>query len=614
MRSYFPSIIQLFSHRKLWLRSLKLVWASVPGYTSALGILLIIQGFLPGTTVYLSKLTIDSFLAAKDSRSYQDIEGAFLLFLITGISLLAADSMRYISDWVRNAQAEYFSDYIKRLMHQKSTEVDFAFYESSKYHDLMEQAGGESQSKPLALLENFGSIIQSTVTLITFGALLMSYGWPVPILLLIGALPSLMLSVSLDKRFFEWWKSNASNRRWLFYYDGMMSQSEAAAEMRLFALGNRFSSIFQELRAKLRNEKLRHLRQQFGGKIVANALALVVGVIAMGWIALRVYQGSATLGDLAVFYQVFSRGQVIVAGLLASASKTVSNSLYLESLFDYLDLEPKVVSSQEPVRFPFPIKNGIRFRNVSFRYPDSKSDAISDFDLFIPARKHVAVVGVNGAGKSTLVKLLCRFYDPDRGSIEIDGIDIRLLDLNELRRSMSVLFQFPVRFQDTAKGNIMLGGSEADQDLERMLAASKLAGAHQFIKKLPKEYETQLGRWFDDGSELSGGEWQKIALARSYYRDSEFIVLDEPTSFMDSWGEADWYSRFLKLAKDRTGLIITHRFTIAMRADIIHVLNDSRLVESGTHLELLQKNGFYAESWNAQMKIAREKQSDRITV
>lgn len=612
MRSYFPSIIQLFSHRKLWLRSLKLVWASVPGYTSALGILLIIQGFLPGTTVYLSKLTIDSFLAAKDSRSYQDIEGAFLLFLITGISLLAADSMRYISDWVRNAQAEYFSDYIKRLMHQKSTEVDFAFYESSKYHDLMEQAGGESQSKPLALLENFGSIIQSTVTLITFGALLMSYGWPVPILLLIGALPSLMLSVSLDKRFFEWWKSNASNRRWLFYYDGMMSQSEAAAEMRLFALGNRFSSIFQELRAKLRNEKLRHLRQQFGGKIVANALALVVGVIAMGWIALRVYQGSATLGDLAVFYQVFSRGQVIVAGLLASASKTVSNSLYLESLFDYLDLEPKVVSSQEPVRFPFPIKNGIRFRNVSFRYPDSKSDAISDFDLFIPARKHVAVVGVNGAGKSTLVKLLCRFYDPDRGSIEIDGIDIRLLDLNELRRSMSVLFQFPVRFQDTAKGNIMLGGSEADQDLERMLAASKLAGAHQFIKKLPKEYETQLGRWFDDGSELSGGEWQKIALARSYYRDSEFIVLDEPTSFMDSWGEADWYSRFLKLAKDRTGLIITHRFTIAMRADIIHVLNDSRLVESGTHLELLQKNGFYAESWNAQMKIAREKQSDRL--
>lgn len=497
-------------------------------------------------------------------------------------------------------------------MHQKSTEVDFAFYESSKYHDLMEQAGGESQSKPLALLENFGSIIQSTVTLITFGALLMSYGWPVPILLLIGALPSLMLSVSLDKRFFEWWKSNASNRRWLFYYDGMMSQSEAAAEMRLFALGNRFSSIFQELRAKLRNEKLRHLRQQFGGKIVANALALVVGVIAMGWIALRVYQGSATLGDLAVFYQVFSRGQVIVAGLLASASKTVSNSLYLESLFDYLDLEPKVVSSQEPVRFPFPIKNGIRFRNVSFRYPDSKSDAISDFDLFIPARKHVAVVGVNGAGKSTLVKLLCRFYDPDRGSIEIDGIDIRLLDLNELRRSMSVLFQFPVRFQDTAKGNIMLGGSEADQDLERMLAASKLAGAHQFIKKLPKEYETQLGRWFDDGSELSGGEWQKIALARSYYRDSEFIVLDEPTSFMDSWGEADWYSRFLKLAKDRTGLIITHRFTIAMRADIIHVLNDSRLVESGTHLELLQKNGFYAESWNAQMKIAREKQSDRL--
>ncbi len=598
----------------MWLRSLKLIWASVPGYTTALGILLIIQGLLPGTTVYLSKLTIDSFLAAKGSGSFQDLESALLLFLITGISLLATDSLRYVSDWVRNAQAEYFSDHIKGLMHRKSTEVDFAFYESSKYHDLMEQAGGESQSKPLALLENFGSVIQSSITLVTFGALLMTYGWPVPFLLLVGALPSLFISLSLDKRFFDWWKSNASKRRWLFYYDGMMSQSEAAAEMRLFALGNRFAEIFQELRTKLRSEKLRHLKQQFAGKIFANALALAVGVIAMGWIALRVYQDTATLGDLAVFYQVFSRGQVIVAGLLGSASKTVSNSLYLESLFDYLDLEPKVVSSQEPVPFPAQIGTGIYFRNVTFRYPDSSSDAISDFSLFIPARKQVAVVGANGAGKSTLVKLLCRFYDPDGGTIEIDGIDIRRFDLKELRRNMSVLFQFPVRFQETAKGNIMLGDSEADHDEGRMLTASELAGAHQFITKLPNEYETLLGRWFKNGCELSGGEWQKVALARAYYRDSPLIMLDEPTSFMDSWGEADWYNRFLGLAKDRTGLIITHRFTIAMRADIIHVMNDSRLVESGTHLELLQKNGFYAESWSAQMKVAREKQSDQISV
>ena len=582
----------------------------MPGYTVALGTLLIIQGLLPGATVFLTKLTIDGFLAAKGSGNLQDLETPFLLFLITGVSLLLSDSLRYVSDWIRNAQAEFFSDYVKSLMHWKSTEVDFAFYESSKYHDLMEQAGGESQSKPLALLENFGSVIQNSVTLITFGALLTVYGWAVPFLLLIGAVPSLFISLSFDRRFFEWWKSNASKRRWLFYYDGMMSQSEAAAEMRLFALGNRFSGIFQDLRAKLRSEKLQHLKQQFAGKILANILALTVGVIAIGWIALRVYRDTATVGDLAVFYQVFSRGQLIVAGLLGSIGKTVSNSLYLESLFDYLDLKPKVVSSPESVPFPEQIKIGIQFRNVTFRYPDSTSQAISDFCLFIPAGRHVAVVGINGAGKSTLVKLLCRFYDPDSGTIEIDGTDIRCFDLTELRQNMSVLFQFPVRFQDTAKGNIMLGDSEGDHDEKRMLAAAELAGAHQFIKKLPKEYETQLGRWFKDGSELSGGEWQKIALARAYYRDAPLIVLDEPTSFMDSWGEADWYNRFLAVAKDRTGLIITHRFTIAMRADIIHVMDNSRLVESGTHRELLQKNGFYAQSWNSQMKVANEKLSD----
>lgn len=602
----------LLKYSRLWRRNLSLIWNSVPGYTTVWGFLLIVQGLLPGATVYTSKLAIDSFVASKNSRSLSDLEHTVWLFVLTGMTLLAADSLRYLTDWIRNAQAEHFSDHLKKLMHSKAVEVDFEFYDSSEYHDLMEQAGGESQSKPLALLENLGSVIQNSITLVSFAALLLIYGWAVPILLVVGALPSLLISLLFDKRYFGWWRQTASERRWLFYYDGMLSHSDAAAEIRLFEIGKKFSTAYQKLREKLRSEKLKHLREQIAGKVAANFLALATGAIAMLWIAMRVYNNTASLGDLAVFYQVFSRGQSIVVALLGSIGKTFSNTLYLESLFVFLDLKATVVSPSDPLPFPEDIVDGVRFNGVTFRYPGAELPAISDFSLFIPAGKQVAIVGANGAGKSTLIKLLCRFYDPQSGSIEIDGIDIRRFDIGELRRNISVLFQFPLHFQDTVEGNISLGDVRDKPEPHEVVAAAELAGADGFIEALPSKYQTLLGRWFESGCELSGGEWQKIALARAYFRRSPLLVLDEPTSFMDSWGEADWYDRFSSLAKDRTGLIITHRFTIAMRADIIHVMNDSRLVESGTHGELVNSDGFYASSWKSQMLIAAEKTYDPV--
>lgn len=602
----------LRSQGRLWKRSFSLIWNSVPGYSTAWAILLIVQGLLPGATVYFSKLAIDSFVASKNSRSFVDLEHTVWLFALTGITLLAADSLRYVTDWVRNAQAEHFSDTLKSLVHSKAVEVDFEFYDSPEYHDLKEQAGGESQSKPLALLENFGTVAQSSITLISFAALLTVYGWAVPILLVVGSLPSLLISLAFDRRYFRWWRKTATERRWLFYYDGMLSHSDAAAEIRLFEIGQKFSDAYQRIRKTLRLEKLKHLREQTSGKIAANFLALATGTVAMGWLALRVYNNTASFGDLAVFYQVFSRGQSIILAFLGAVGKTFSNTLYLDSLFTFLDLKASVVSPAKPVPFPTEIVSGIRFTNVTFSYPGTDSPAIADFDLFVPAGTQVAIVGENGAGKSTLIKLLCRFYDPNSGSIQIDGIDIREFDVKDLRRNISVLFQFPLHFQDTVEGNISLGHEREIPDPTEVETAAELAGADSFIEELPSKYRTLLGRWFEAGCELSGGEWQKIALARAYFRKSPILVLDEPTSFMDSWGEADWYDRFSSLAKDRTGLVITHRFTIAMRADIIHVLSDSRLVESGTHKELVDMDGFYASSWKSQMLIASEKSYEAI--
>jgi ATP-binding cassette subfamily B protein len=235
--------------------------------------------------------------------------------------------------------------------------------------------------------------------------------------------------------------------------------------------------------------------------------------------------------------------------------------------------------------------------------------ALQNFNLFIPAGKVVAIVGANGAGKTTLVKMLCRFYDPQKGSVELDGIDVREFALDELRRMITVLFQFPVNYQTTASQSIEMGDLQANPQADRIEAAARSAGAHDLILSLPKGYDTQLGKAFVDGEELSGGEWHRIATARAYVREAPILVLDEPTSMMDSWSEADWFARFRQVGKDKTALVITHRFSIAMRADVIHVMDAGEIVESGTHQQLIALGGLYAQSWNAQMEAANNEDS-----
>lgn len=601
--------ITIATHFRLWRRTLRLIWNAVPRLTVLWSVLLVAQGLLPGITVYFTKLTIDNFIIAHNlTDSFSHFNQTLYYFVLTGLCLLLTEVLQYTSDWTRTAQAEYFSDYLKNLMHVKAAEVDLEFYESAEYHDLMEQARGESQAKPLALLESLGSVVQNAITLISFGTLLLSYGWTIPLVLVVGTLPGLYISLKFDRVYHRWWKKTANDRRWLMYFDSMMSHSAAAAEMRLFDLSARFRERFQDSRRKLRSEKLGHLRRQFSGKVLANVFSLATAAAVVGWISLQVFYKLATLGDLAVFYQVFSRGQMIMRALFGGVGQTINNSLYLESLFAYLDLPSKIVSSEDSLPFPKRIEQGIRFRNVTFSYPHTERAAIEDFNLFIPAGKIIAIVGINGAGKSTLIKLLSRFYDPQQGTIEIDGVDIKRFDINDLRRNISVLFQFPMQFHETAADNIALGDAEKQPQMAKLETAAKRAGAHDFIAKLPDGYETLLGKWFVKGCELSGGEWQRIALARAYYRQSHLIVLDEPTSFMDSWAEADWFDRFRLLAQNRTGLIITHRFTIAMRADVIYVLDNGRLIETGTHRELVQADGFYAESWKNQLEAAEQHQ------
>jgi ATP-binding cassette subfamily B protein len=280
--------------------------------------------------------------------------------------------------------------------------------------------------------------------------------------------------------------------------------------------------------------------------------------------------------------------------------------LFLGNLFQFLELKPTIVSPSDPVPAPQALQSGIRFNNVIFRYPGSGRLALRNFNLRVDAGQVVAVVGPNGAGKSTLIKLLCRLYDPNEGSVELDGTDLRRFGLEELRSRIAVLFQEPIHYATSAAENIAYGDLKNKPELIAIERAAREAGAGEVIERLPHAYETLLGNWFAGGLELSVGEWQRISLARAFLRGAPIILLDEPTSAMDSWAEVDWMKRFRKLVQGRTALIITHRFSTAMQADRIHVMREGQIVESGCHAELVSNGGLYAQSWAAQTQSIRD--------
>jgi ATP-binding cassette, subfamily B, bacterial len=581
--------------------TLDLVWASAPRATVGWGILLVIQGLLPGATVYLTKLLVDTLVQAirlgGTEASIQLVAGP--CFLMGGTLLLSEFAKTGLSI-LRTIQSEYVADYIHSLVHRKSIEADLAFHEMPEFHDKLHQARNNSSSRPITLLESTGSLIQNLITLVTIAAVLIPYGLWLPIVLIISALPAFYFLAKFNKQYHRWWERTTPLRRQAEYHDFLITQSYTAAELRLFGLGDNFRKRYEGFRKQLRNENISLIQEQTIAQLGGSLMALVVAGLALGWMLWQALQGKFTLGDLALFYQAFNRGQGLAKGILTQLSQIYGNSLYLGNLFEYLNMASTLVDPPQPKPIPIAPQESIELRNVSFRYPGSDRWIFKDFNLTIPAGKIVAIVGENGAGKSTLIKLLCRFYDPETGSVNLDNADIRDFTQVEWRAMLTVMFQFPVTYQKTVSENIALGDVDREISPDEIRSAIAEAGATEIIDRLPQKENTRLGKWFAEGTDLSGGEWQRIALARAFIRQAPILILDEPTSFMDSWSEHDWLDRFRGMANGRTAIVITHRFTLAMRADMIHVLQAGQVIESGNHNTLLEQNGTYARSWRDQ--------------
>jgi ATP-binding cassette subfamily B protein len=582
---------------------LALVWAAARYWTLAWTALLVLQGLLPAATVYLTRALVNSLVATASSGSSQNISHTLLLVAFIAGVILLTELLRSAAHWIRTAQSELVQDHIRILVHAKSMAVDLAFYDFPEYYDHLHRARDDASYRPTALLESIGSMVQNGITLVAMAAVLIPYGVWLPIALLVSTLPAFYVVLRYALLQHQWRVRTTADERRSWYYDWLLTAREHAAELRLFGLGEHFQSIYRTLRTRLRDQRLKLAKDQTLAELGAAFFALAITGAAIGWMLWRVLHKQATLGDLALFYQAFNQGQRLMRSLLEDIGQFYSNSLFLSSLFEFLALEPKMTDPLRPVPPPSMLRDSIRFRDVAFRYPGSQRFALQNLSLTIPAGHLVAIVGPNGAGKTTLTKLLSRLYDPERGQIELDMIDLRHLKTDELRRLMTVLPQEYAQYNNTVAENIAFGDISRTPDSARIKSAAREAQADAFIRRLPDGYDALLGKWFEGGTEVSVGERQRIALARALVRPAPIIILDEPTSAMDPWTEMQWLATFRKLVAGRTAIIITQRITTAMCADTIYVLDDGRIVESGNHHQLMAAGGRYAQLLNSQLDV-----------
>ncbi len=581
--------------------AVKLVYHSSPFWTILNLVITLINGILPIIVIYIVKLIIDTTIAV--AKSQQDPGRIVLIISVMGAVYLVNAVMQTAGEIVKRHQGEMMTDSITARIQSRSIELDYEYFENPAFHDILLRVQQDAAHRPGSIVDGLVALLENGVSLVIIGGLFWVLDWAIVGILLIATIPAALVKLYYSKKVYYWQHRQTEYYRKAFYFHQLLTGSDSAKENRLYDLHALFQQRFNDSRKRLREQRFEIDRHRIRTEIITHAFAAAAIFGTFLWIAHQTVIGSISVGGLVMYFLAFNRGLGFLKNLLTAVARLYEDSLFLEYLYDFFHLPKKKPDTDAPHPIPRPMTDGIRFENIGFRYPNSNRNALQSINLHIPVGKTVAIVGKSGSGKSTIVKLLCRLYDPSAGRISVDGIDIRTFDIRQWYRYLGVVFQDHVIYHTTARENIWFGDTTTRPVDATIFKSAEKSGIHEAIAAMPAGYDTPLGHLFDGSEQLSTGEWQRLALARSFYRDAPVLIFDEPTRGMDAQAEYRLFQSIRGLTPARTAIVISHRFSTVSRADLIYVVDARQVIESGTHRELLDLNGQYAELYHLQTKI-----------